>query len=359
MSEPRPKSRWRKLGKFLLFNFIAVLLACAGLLWYATTDSFRGMVQRRLTSELEKVTGGKVEIGHFDLAPLRLRAELTNLTVHGREAVGEVPFVHVQRLAARVNVISVFGAQYGFHWVVLDHPTVHIIVYPDGTTNYPGAQVQASGDSLQRLFDLSISRLDVRHGILLLNEQRIPLDFSVNDLDADMQRSLLSQRYQGEIRLGKAETHFDGYRPVAWTAEAHFALAQNLLELNSLKASAHGAHLDASGRVENFHQPNGEATYRLDLDLAEAAAIARRPEIRKGSLLASGKGSWTPQAFSTSGNLSITDLSGRNPELEVRHASLNAQFAVSQEKLALSQIQARLLGGDVAGNVEIANWLAK
>ena len=55
----------------------------------------------------------------------------------------------------------------------------------------------------------------------------MPLDFALRDVSADMSYSLFRGRYEGNILLGKADTAFSGYRPFAWTAEAHFSLGRN------------------------------------------------------------------------------------------------------------------------------------
>ena len=47
----------------------------------------------------------------------------------------QVPFLHVDRLQAELKIISLLSTTVGLHSLVLDHPVVHIIVYPDGTTN--------------------------------------------------------------------------------------------------------------------------------------------------------------------------------------------------------------------------------
>src|SRR5207244_7299023 len=97
------------------------------------------------------------------------------------------------------------------------------------TTNQPEPKLKSAStkDPLQRLFALSISRLDVRHGELLWDNQIIPVDFKANDITADMTHSLLHQRYESNLLLGKVDTKLQDFRPFSWTAEAHFSLGQN------------------------------------------------------------------------------------------------------------------------------------
>ena len=140
--------------------------------------------------------------------------------------------------------------------LVLDHPVVHLILYPDGTTNQPVPKLKgtSAGASVEHLFSLSIGQFEVRHGELLWNDQRTPLDFSARDVSADMSYSLLHRRYDGNLLLGKIDTRFEDYRPVAWMVEAHFALSRNTIEIKSLKATSGRSRLQGSGKLANFRQ---------------------------------------------------------------------------------------------------------
>src|SRR5947207_12887707 len=295
----------RRVWKYVLFLGIAGLLVLGALAWYTTTDSFQAAVHRRLVSEIERITGGRVELGALRTTPLHLRVEIRDLTIHGREAPGEVPYAHVGRLLAELKIISLLETEFGFNSVVLEHPVIHIVTYPDGSTNQPQPEVlRASGKTpLEELFALSIDNFELRKGEFAWDERRIPLDFTAHDVSADMTYSLLEKKYDGKLLLGKADTNFDGYRPIAWTAEAHFSLAQTSLELKSISATSGRSRLQASGRIDDFSNPKIIANYQASIDLAEAAAVARRPEVRRGILQLEGKGSWSPAGFTSSGNL--------------------------------------------------------
>jgi translocation and assembly module TamB len=359
MSESGAKPR-RKIWKYLLFVVFAGVLLLAVAAWYMTTDSFQVWVRHRLVTELERITGGRVDLGSFHTIPFRLQVEVRDLTIHGLERPVEVPYARVDRVLAQIKIISILGREFGFHTVLLEHPVVHIILYPDGTTNQPQPmlnQNSASG-AVGLLFSLSINRLDVRRGEFLWDNQRIPLDFVANDLFADMTYSLLHRRYEGSLRLGKVDTHFKDYRPIAWMAEAQFSLGKNNIEVSSLKATSGRSRLTGSGRVQNFRELKIEAAYDAALDLAETAAIMRRPEARRGVLHATGQGYWSKADFSSAGKFLLKDFDWRDQSVKLHDVALNAQFSVNPQHLTLSQLQARLLGGSVSGDVEVANWIA-
>jgi translocation and assembly module TamB len=359
MSETGAQPGRRRIWKYLLWLMLAGAVALAGLGWYSSTESFRTLVRQRLIATLERVTGGRVELGSIHVVPFQLQIEVRNLTIHGKEQAGEVPYAHVDSLMAQVKILSLLRTEVGLHYVVLDHPVIHIIIYPDGTTNQPEPQVkqESEGRTAERLFALSINRLEVHRGEAIWGDRRVPLDFALQDLSAEMRYSLFRRIYEGTISLGKVDTTFKGYRPVSWTAEAHFGLGRNHILLRSLKAASGHSHLQASGQMENFDQPRLNASYDLTLDLGEAAAIARRPEIRRGTVQLTGKGSWSAADFSTVGKAVLSNLDWKDSPVGIHNASLNAQYNLAPKSLTLSQIDGHVLGGSVAGDAQVTGWL--
>ena len=351
-----PRRRW--LWKLFLTAAALGLVFFSALAWYATTNSFQLMVRHRLVAELERVTGGRVELGGFHTVPFRFEVDVRDLTIHGREAAGEVPYAHVDRLTAKVKIISVFGAEFGFHALVLDRPVIHIITYPDGSTNQPvpAAAGLPARTQIAHLFSFSIGRLDVRQGELLWNEQRIPLDFAANDISASLDYSLLHRRYDGNLVIGKAQTTVGGYRTITWTAEARFELGRDTLVVNSLKARTDRSQLAASGRLIDFREPSLVAEYDLTLDLTEAGAVARRPQMRNGILRARGNGSWSRTVFSAVGGLQVNDVDWRDASFRLQVAAFSTQFNVNPLRLSLADIKASLLGGEVTGDAQVLNW---
>ena len=96
-----------------------------------------------MVSELERITGGRAEIGSFHVVPFHLQVEVRNITVHGKEAATDVPLVHADSLLAQLKVISFLRTEFGFYSVILEHPVVHIAIGPDGTTNVPAPEGKA------------------------------------------------------------------------------------------------------------------------------------------------------------------------------------------------------------------------
>src|SRR5436305_645367 len=237
---------WSNVCKTLLMCVLLLLLGFSVLLWYVTTDSFQQMARKRVVAALEKATGGKVELHAFHAVPLRRQVEVRDLTIHGKESPGEQPYIHVDGLIAVINLSSALGAKLAFHSLVLEHPVIHVIFYPDGSTNQP-TPAQEGNAALERLFAISARQLEVRKGELFWQDQRIPLDFTSNDVSANLNYSFLHQRYSGDLAIGRAETRYDGFRPVLWTARSAFTFDRNGLQVQSLNAMAGRSQIHAVG----------------------------------------------------------------------------------------------------------------
>ena len=116
----------------------------------------------------------------------------------------------------------------------LHRPVVHLIVNPDGTTNAPEPKLRSNATPVQQLFDLAIARLDLRNGLLLVNDRALPLDFAADDVTAAMTYDHGDRRYDGAVQAGKMDVKYQDLRDVAAQGEVAFSLWSNRLQIKSL-----------------------------------------------------------------------------------------------------------------------------
>ena len=351
-----PARRWWKV---LLILAGAVCAAAVALSIYLNTESFQSLVRRRLVAEVERVTGGRAEIGSVHTVPFRLQAEVRNITVHGRESSSETPLAHADRVVARLKLTSLLRSEFAFNGVLLDQPVIHIAFYPDGTTNIPGRAGHLSSQaSIEQLFSLSISNLEIRGGRLLWDEQTIPLDFDARNLALSMDYSFLHARYSGRLLIGMVDTKLLDCRPFAWMASADFSIEHDSAAISSLRWNSGHSNLTADGQIRDLRHPHFQAAYDAHLDLAEAAAVARRSQLRAGVAELKGDGNWSLDEFASAGFLSLRDFAWQDDRISFSRAFLNTGYSVTDKELKLSKLQGKIFGGSVSGDVEFDQWLA-
>jgi uncharacterized protein involved in outer membrane biogenesis len=274
-----PAARPRRWWKYLLMATGAVVAVVLAALWYSTTNSFQGYVRRRMVEEVERITGGRAEIGSFHVVPFHLQVEVRNITVHGKESPTEAPLVRADSLVAHLKIISFLRTEFGFRSLSLEHPVIHIVIGPDGTTSnipaFQSTQPVSGNSAVEQIFALSIDHLSVHNGELLWADQRIPLDFSVSSTNLQLDYSFLRGRYESRLALGKVDTKLEEFRPFSWMTTVDFSLAPTFVDIKSLRWNSGRSSVEMNGRISDFGQPRLDGSYDARLDLEERRIFAR------------------------------------------------------------------------------------
>jgi len=361
--EPSAPQRRRILWKLFLGFCVFSVAGFALLAWYVSTDSFQQLVRRRVVASAEKITGGRVELGELHTIPFRLRVDARNLTIHGHEAPDEAPLLHVDRVQVEIKIISLLTTTIGMHSLELDHPVVHVIVNPDGTTNVPPLPVSGSSTStspergpVEELFALSVSHIEAQNGEFVWEDQKVPFDFDAKKVALLLNYSLLRRRYEAHLVVGEIATRLQRNPSFSWRLDTSLALARGRADIASLSASSGKSEIHFTGDLLDFHNPKLDVNYKGFADLGEVAAIIRQADLHRGAVQFEGKGSWSLQNFSTQGTVQAKDLDWSNGRLSMRNGRLNAAYSLTPERFDLSSIKANLLGGDLSGDAQITNW---
>lgn len=355
MNQPSPQRRlWLRL---LLWFCVFSLLVFALLGWYVTTDSFHALVRRHVIASLEQATGGRVELGELHTIPFRLRIDIRNLTIHGREAASETPYVHVDRLQAELKIISLLSTTVGLHSLVLDRPVMHIVVYPDGSTNQPSPpHGQSSAKlSVEQLFAVSVSHAEVHGGELQWEQQRIPLELDARDVSLALSYSLLRQQYAVQVSAGSIPSRIQ-QRPLVWRGDARLVLMRDRAEVGALNLASGKSEFHFTGQVLDFQNPRISGDYRGVLELGELAKLLPELEFRKGSAQIKGHGSWSLRDFSIDGTLQGKDLDWAKHNVNLQNGRLSADFSITPQRLHVTAIRASVMGGELHGEVDVTNW---
>ncbi len=338
---------------------VVLLAAAIVLVWYVRSPRFADLVRRKTIATLEDATGGRVELHAFRWNLYKLEFEAEDLTIHGLEASGQPPYAHADRLHVRLHIISFVEKRINVKDLSLDRPVVHLIVNPDGTTNAPEPKVRSKATPVQQLFDLAIGRLDLKNGLLLVNDRVLPLDFVADDVTAVMTYHRDDSRYDGTIRAGKMDAKYEDFRDIAAQGEVAFSLWANRLQISKLKLTSEKSSLEASGTIANFNNPKLDFKYQSSLDVGQLGSVVRMYALRDGRVAVSGSGTYlTAAGIATRGYAAARSVTYLDNGVTLRDVGLDANFSLAQGDLSLTRIAARLLGGEVTGDAEIRNLLS-
>src|ERR1700722_15020801 len=197
---------WRVGGVLVLL----LALVVGGLMFYASTPHFANIVRQKVITVLEDATGGRVDLQSLRWNLRHLSVEVSGLTIHGLEAKGEMPYAHIDRLYARVKILSFFDARLGLDFLEVDRPAIHLIVYPNGSTNQPTpkAKQSASGPAIRTVFDLQARRVEVHNGVALINDRSIPFPLAATNLGVVELKALHFTSEKTALNASGSLTHF-------------------------------------------------------------------------------------------------------------------------------------------------------
>ncbi len=260
-----------------------------------------------------------------------------------------------------MKVISFLRTEFGFTSLTLEHPVVHIAIGPDGaTTNVPALRIEPHIPAdlrVEQLFALSIDHLSVHNGELLWADQKIPLDFSVQGTNLQMDYSFLHGRYESHLAIGKVDTTFEDLRPFSWMTTIDFSLAPTFADVKSLQWNSGRTVVKLSGRVSDFRNPRLDGSYEAQIDLPEATAIARRSDLREGMAEFKGNGHWSLNEFTTSGAVVLRDLAWQDEQFVLKKAAAGTDYQFTDQQIKLTKLQGKLLSGTFTGDAQVDNWM--
>jgi translocation and assembly module TamB len=388
---PRPPRRkWSRLRRFLFRHLpfsiagllVLALFTAVGAYFYMSSARFENLVRGRLVAEIERATGGRVEIASFHWRLLGLQAEMDGLVIHGLEASGEAPYARVGHLRADLSVLGFFSPRILLNDLEIARPQIHLIVYPDGQTNQPHPlKARKPGEpALDRLFDLRAGRVTVEQGLLDYDNRAAafdsqnryaPLDFTATDVSLDL-RYIAEQSGAPEsfhVEAGARDLNLARTLPRNKSTDVHgllratLDLTRNAAYLRSFELTAHSRDgqdrtLRATGWLQNFSRPAWQAKLVGDFDMRLLDAITGYPNAPEGLAHLDLDAAGSAGEFRIDGPVHIQDGAYVDPGVHEHGIQLDTRVHADAGRLLITSIVARLhQGGRLEGTVDLAHWL--
>jgi translocation and assembly module TamB len=348
---------WKVGGVLLL------LLVSAGLLlFYASTPRFSNLLRQKVIVVLEDATGGRVELQSLRWNVFHLAVEVNGLTIHGLEGPGELPYAHVDRLYARVKILSFLDAKVGLDYLEADRPAVHLIIYPDGSTNQPTpkAKEKSSGPVTKTIFDLQARRVEIHNGMALLNQRAIPFQLAANDFGVVITYAPATGHYLGDLAFSDITTQNGTAAAVRSKMDLTVEAAHDAVDLKTLHLTTEKSRLEASGSLIHFANPQWKLSADGTVDLAEVAALGAVDGLKRGSVdlqvVGQGDGS---SPFVLDGNAKLVNGNYADQYVVIEGLNATTRLHVTPDEITLSDVVARPRQGGIINAVfRFMNWSA-
>ncbi|MDR3798833.1 MAG: hypothetical protein P4K93_11795, partial [Terracidiphilus sp.] len=387
--EPTPPPKRSRLRRFFLRHLplsvasIAALLVvlAVGLYFVASSSTFENAVRKRLITSLEEITGGRAEIASFHWRLLHFEAEADGVVIHGLEDPGEAPYAKIDRLRVVFSLRNLFSPTVRLRSLEIVRPSLHFIVYPDGSTNQPQPRQRSSSSNsaIDTLFAMHASRISVEQGSLDYDcrnasfdyqNRNAPLDFSANDASLVMRyvratfRTPASYRIEvGVTDLNLARTVPRNPLPVHGALQATLDLEHAQVFLRSLRITAErrggpSHSLEVTGDLEDFTHPRWHAHVQGDLDMRLLDPITGYGDAPEGLARLNLSAAGQENALQIDGGVHIDGGSYIGAGVTASGITLDTRVHADGKQLLVTGIVARLRqGGQIEGTVALEPWL--
>lgn len=369
-SAPARKSFWPHFSRHFL-RISAIVLGASALLlliilaaaaWYSTTAGFQRRVRKMVIAQLHKSTGGRVELGKFQVDLWQLGIEADNLTIHGKEAPAQVPLFHADQLVAHLKIIDLFAGKIGLSYLGLSHPTVHIIVYPDGTTNQPTpakvAKPTKPTATSTELFSLAVDQAQLTDGLFILNANKYPFDIEAGKLHTAITYDRLRKHYIGNLAIRDIRFQRGNAQPITSRLFIQIDAAHNNLHLNHLTFLSGDSRFNLTGDLTNFAHPHFQARATGSIDLRILNPLTGLKGVQSGILRLRAQGSGTRSNYALQGAAQLDHFVYQPKPHQSIGLSAQTRLFVSQNEISANGFHARFDGGGSAsGRLRILHWL--
>jgi translocation and assembly module TamB len=320
---------------------------------------FLERLRQGIVDEAQRATGAKVEIGALSFDWSTLRARVGRFVLHGKESAEEAPLLQLNSATLGFRIISAFERKVDLLSLRVEAPQVRVIVYPDGSTNFPGPNARPARLWSQDLLNLKIGEYEVTGGLMEYDNRRVPLNFRGQNLDLKMTYDASTPSYRGQFSSSGLRITPPGYDPIDSTISTDFILEQNRVRVSRLHWTGNNASAELSGTLDDMRSPHGT--------LAVKASAAIRDLVREFRLPIDPAGSGTFNGdltvsfengfdYSARGQVAAQGLRYVQDLVKIEKADVKASAEVSPAGATLRRITAHALGATVTGEARLNEW---
>ena len=334
---------------------LVLLTAIAGV-FVVRSDRFHQYIQRRIVEEVERATGGRVELAGYSLDWHNLTAQVQGLVLHGKESPAEPPLLQVGSATLGLRIVSVLEKKIDLASLRIERPQAYFVVYPDGSTNFPGPPGRPGKLWSEELLNLKIGAYEVVDGLVEYDGQRIPLHLKGEHLRARMTYEAQTPSYRGDVSTDNLQVTAEGYGPIPTSMSATFALEKSRIVLPRVHVATKESSADLSGILSDPKSLRGTLSMKANASVREAVRIFHLPIEPTGSASFDGQVNVAfdqPLTSILRGKVIVRGLGYTQDRLKIRDADVRGDLQLTRDRLTLGRMTATVLGANVTGQANL------
>jgi translocation and assembly module TamB len=358
---PRRRFRWRPIARWIAAALGILIALLAATIFVLLHDAkFHQFMLRTAQEKASEALGARVLARDYALSwsGISPTVELYNVVVYGGAPYTEPPVLEVDHIGMGVRIVSLLRRTWYLNEVRIDHPVVRMFVDARGQNNLP--QPKSSGQSHTSVFDLAVRHVLLDGGEVSYSDRKSPLNADLHQLTFQSAFDTFRQSYSGRLGYRDGHLQFGSYNPMPHNLEAQFDATPSVFTLRHATLSSGRSQFVLDATLDNYNQPRVQATYTALLDTGEFRRILKNPSLPAGVIRMAGAVRYQSdpkrpplETLTLNGDLSSAALDVQTPSLRTRISDIAAHYGVSGGNLSVSDLRARLLGGELTASMTV------
>jgi translocation and assembly module TamB len=335
----------------IVYPVLTLAVLGLALLGFTSTDWFHRSLQRRVTAELQTLTGARVEIGQMHFSLFTLQIALDRLILHGTEEPPNPPLFSAQTLTVRLQPLSIFRHQTMLTALDLNGAEVHLSTKADGSSNVPGPVISTATGSEQPVedfLDLAIRRMTVNHTNLYWNNKRIAVTFRAQNVAIQMRRDR-AHTYQGSLSSNEIRFEMPGFSLPPTTVTSRFEITRSGLNVTALKWRATGFSGESTVMVKAAPEVEAEAAFNAKGSAVQVGRMAGLGGVEGGEITATGRASYHRGAWKAQGRLEGRQVLAKSQSFDPGRMDFISDYFATADGFQLPNLEVKAIGGTIRG----------
>ena len=346
-------TRWKvskpvRITLYLVENLLALTLAA---LLVMSSAWFQHVLERQVVVNLEKLTGGRVEIAHFRFKPWLFQITMQDLVIHGSEAAGEQPLISVHDVEIGLSPGQFLHRRLRLRHVDLDKLQVHLRTNSQGITNLPVPLERISPEQgLTDLMNLSMGRLTLSHAAFFWNDQvqLLALDTHEVAILLHIKRGI----YNGAVASSATTIRSSHWSSLPIKFNGRFELSAARLAFSSFAWQAPGTAGEASFTIIPHTVLEATGSFHASAELSALANLLHEPELRAGTLQIEGLAAYQGGIISARGRAQARQMAIVTPTFPSSLLGATASYTLEKNQLDLTNLVVSGWGGTAQGTLQ-------
>ena len=359
---------WKKgILRSLLGLATVLLILSAGGYIFVRTGFFKRLVIQKIEEKTRESTGEQLSIGKMVIHWTRLEADFYNVVLR-EPSMSPPPFFSCGHLEVSVKIASLWKREFALKEVVLNQPTVHILITAQGQSNLPhfrSTEAKRSSSTAETIFSLGLRHFVVTSGEIAYNDQKFPVSADLRDLRAKAQFNPTAQAYQGSLAYDRGMASGPHVLPFQHDLDMDFVATRTEFRVTSLRAWTGRTRFELEGAVADYAQPRVQAVYQAAIFTPDLARILDTPSIPAGEVRTSGSvrydsGSHEPflDTIHAEGQMDAPRVLARVANVYVEARRVQANYVLQHGNILVPHLAGQALGGSLNGSFSMLD-LAK